>query len=143
MPTIKFMGPAVVFDFNSEDAAEDDTPVVNDSKILQGLDGLTYDDEIFSDYLSDGGDSTLANVGVTGGILKFKFDQKSKQLYGITEYSIPRRLSSSEIALLREYTSGQWSDGIGSNFFQERIRDGLAPQLFITDENEILVEQPD
>ena len=140
MPTISFTAPAVVFDFHSEDATEDDTPVMEDPNVLQTLDGIESD-EVFSEFMSDGGDSTLADAGVTGGQLRFKYDSKSKRLYGFTQYSVPRKLTESEVALLKEYTIGQWSDGIGSNFFQERVGLGLAPQLFFMNDNEVLVEQ--
>ncbi|APV48330.1 hypothetical protein BWI17_00700 [Betaproteobacteria bacterium GR16-43] len=136
MPTIRFSAPAPVFDFRIDG---DDPPVVDDPTELAALDGLKHD-EIFSDYISDGGDKTLAEAGVSGGELEFRYDAKSKQLIGITEYTAPRLLTKSELALLKEYTVGQWSDGIGSNFFQERMSLGLAPQLPI-DERAVSVEQ--
>lgn len=136
MTTIRFSAPAVVFDFRIDG---EDPPVVDDPNQLAVLDGLKHD-EIFSDYIADGGDKTLVYAGVSGGELEFQYDASCKQLVGFTEYTAPRLLTKSELALLKKYTIGQWSDGIGSNFFQERMALGLAPQLPI-DENLVSVEQ--
>lgn len=54
---------------------------------------------------------------------------------------IGRVLNPDQIALLKDYTIGQWSDGIGFNFFQERMRQGLAPQPLVLDESAVQVEQ--
>ena len=139
MPTIRFSAPSVVFDFNHKDESNE-ASVVEDIALLKTLDGLEHD-EIFSDYIADGGDHTLRKAGVTGGKLLFRFDAKDKVLSGITEYETPRKLSQNELELLKEYTVGQWSDGIGSNFFQNRMDDGLAPQLFFLDDSIVKVEQ--
>lgn len=140
MATIRVRGEAVVFDFQSEDATDDDTPVVEDPAVLETLHGLEHD-EIFSDYLSDGGDKTLANAGVSGGILRFEFDRQLGVLFGVTEYSAPRLLNTQELALLKDYTVGQWSDGIGENFTQARMDFGLAPQLVFLDKSAVTIEQ--
>jgi hypothetical protein len=116
MVTIRIVGPAVVFDFKNED----EPAVVEDESLLKTLHGLEHD-EVFSDYLGDGGDRTLVDVGVSGGLLRFEYDAATKQLYGVTEYIAPRLLTPAEVAVLKEYTIGQWSDGIGSNFFQDRM----------------------
>ena len=139
MATIRFSAPAVVFDFKHKDSSGEPT-VVENVDVLRTLDGLEHD-EVFSDYISDGGDHTLASAGVTGGRLIFRFDVKAKVLFGITEYQAPRTLNNSELAMLKEYTIGQWSDGIGSNFLQNRMDDGLAPQLFFLNDNIVQVEQ--
>ena len=140
MATIRFSAPAVVFDFHAAGVSEDEPPVVEDPKLLKTLHGLEHD-EVFSDYLSDGGDRTLANAGVTGGLLRFEFDTRNEQLFGVTEYSAPRLLTPSELALLKSYTIGQWSDGIGSNFYQIRMEYGLAPQLVFMNDSVVVVEQ--
>jgi hypothetical protein len=140
MPTIRFSAAATVFDFKHEDANDEHTPVIEDPRVLVTLDGIESD-EIFSDYLSDGGDKTLANAGVSGGQLRFRFDKEAGKLYGVTEYSLVRALTADEEALLREYTIGQWSDGIGDNFCQERMEIGLAPQLFIMDSDDVLIQK--
>ncbi|MDM0008390.1 hypothetical protein QTI51_26700 [Variovorax sp. J22G73] len=138
MPTIRFSATASVFDFRQSDEGD----LVEDRGILQTLHGLTYSEESFSDYLLDGIETQeLADLGVSGGELKFEFDPQAGGLVAHTEYSIPRFLTHSEVEALQRYTAGQWSDGIGSNFFQERMADGLAPQVLIANEQAIRSEQ--
>ena len=140
MPTIQVKGPAVVFDFQSPEATDSTVPVIEDPALLRTLHGLEHD-EIFSDYMSDGGDHTLADAGVTGGTLRFEFDEAAGVLFGLTTYSVPRFLNEEELSLLKEYTVGQWSDGIGDNFTQERMDIGLAPQLSFINHDNVSVEQ--
>lgn len=140
MPTIQVKGPAVVFDFLSPEATDSTVPVVEDPALLKTLHGLEHD-EIFSDYMSDGGDHTLANAGVKGGILRFEFDETAGVLFGLTKYSAPRFLNKEELSLLKEYTIGQWSDGIGENFTQERMDIGLAPQLLFMSDDDVSIDQ--
>lgn len=135
---IRFSGPAVVFDFRVDG---EDPPVVDTPAVLATLHGIQYDEEVFSDYIADGGDRTLADAGVSGGTLRFEFNQERRALFGVTEYSAPRLLDERELILLKLYTIGQWSDGIGSNFFQDRMRDGLAPQLLFSDDGLVTIEQ--
>jgi hypothetical protein len=143
MPTIKFTAPAAVFDFNQIDPETNERGLfVEDQRALKSLDGLSYSDELLSDYIGDGGETlALVTVGITGGSLSFAFDSKSKRLLASTEYSLARLLSQEETNILKRYTIGQWSDGIGSNFFQERMNQGLAPQALIADESVVHVEQ--
>jgi hypothetical protein len=137
MVSIRVSGPAEVFDFQVDG---DDPPVVEDPAILATLDGLEHD-EVFSDYIADSGDPSLVDAGISGGRLYFVFDPKRGVLFGVTEYTAPRLLSAAELAALKEYTLGQWSDGIGSNFLQERMREGLAPQLPFMDDETVTIEQ--
>lgn len=143
MPTILFATPAGVFDFNQIDPETGESGLfVENENALRSLDGIEYKDEIFSDYLFDGTDmQALQGIGIQGGVLTFAFDANTKQLIACTEYFVPRHLSAKEVDLLRTYTIGQWSDGIGSNFFQERMSEGLAPQVFVTSSEAVHVEQ--
>lgn len=140
MPTVQVKGAAVVFDFESPEATHTTVPIVEDPVRLRTLHGLEHD-EIFSDYMCDGGDETLADAGVTGGTLRFEFDETTGVLFGFTRYSAPRLLSEEELCLLKEYTVGQWSDGIGENFTQERMEVGLAPQLLFMSSEEVSITQ--
>ncbi|SFQ69998.1 hypothetical protein SAMN05216567_12767 [Variovorax sp. OK605] len=138
MPTIRFSATASVFDFRRSDEGEP----IDDRGVLQTLHGLTYSDESFSDYLLDGSETReLAGVGISGGELKFEFDSQVGGLVARTEYSIPRFLTKLEVEVLERYTVDQWSDGIGSNFFQERMADGLAPQVLIFEDQPVRVDQ--
>ncbi|WP_426389142.1 hypothetical protein [Variovorax sp. R-27] len=138
VPTIRFSAMASVFDFRRSDEGE----LVEDRGVLRTLHGLTYSDESFSDYLLDGSETReLAGVGISGGELKFEFDSQVGGLVARTEYSVPRFLTKPEVEVLQRYTVGQWSDGIGSNFFQERMADGLAPQVLIFEDQPVRVDQ--
>ena len=129
MPTICFGHPAFVFDMTLGD---DEESYVTDPEVLKTLDGLEYVGEVFSDYLHDGRDiGTLKDAQISGGTLSFSFHEESEQLIAVTGYSVSRPLKKKEIAFLREFTSEQWTDGIGDNFYQERIDCGLAPQIVI------------
>lgn len=143
MASISFSAYAGVFDFKRVDPETGEEGVfVEDAAVLKTLDGLSYDEEAFSDYLLDGENAgELEDAGISGGSLAFNFDSASGRLIGRTEYQLERALNPDQIALLKDYTIGQWSDGIGSNFFQERMRHGLAPQLLVMDESAVQVEQ--
>jgi hypothetical protein len=134
MPKIRFSGIAGVFDGEE---------IVEDVDQLKSLDDLTCDDEdsVFSDYLADGGDDNLINAGVSGGLLWFEFDATEGALIGHTEYDLVRLLNKKEQNQLKEYTIGQWSDGIGSGFSQSRIGVGLMPQLLFFNDNDVVVKQ--
>ena len=134
MPTIRFAAPFIVFDFQTTA----DGRMVEDPDELRSLEALEYD-EVFSDYFERG--STLVDAGITGGLLRFTYDEKAQRLYGVTEYSLSRPLTAEECLLLRDYTMGQWSDGIGENFFCIRLLLGPAPQLDLLDNIVVKVEQ--
>lgn len=142
MRAIRFSGRAIVVDFNQEDA-EGEAPIIDDPEILKTLDGLRCDDDnsIFSEYLSDGGDDSPINAGVSGGIMWFELTPTENILIGHTEYTLTRELSKNEIKKLKEHTIEQWSDGIGSNFIQERMSIGLAPQLIFINDSEVTYVQ--
>ncbi len=91
---------------------------VTDERLLY-LSGLEYRRESFSEYLSDSpSEQPLKELGLQGGYIRLEFSSERKGLIAITEYTAQRRLTDSELELLAEYTSGQWTDGVGSNFSQ-------------------------
>ena len=47
-----------------------------------------------------------------------RFSTKDGKLFVTVEYGTARRLTTEEQELLKEYTIGQWSDGIGEGFEQ-------------------------
>jgi hypothetical protein len=98
---------------------QDDEPVT-DPAVLRSLDGVVYDDEWFTDYLGASevqGD--LATALESGGSLRFGYKEGDEWLTATTEYRSKRPLVESELRLLLEYTSGQWSGGIGANWTSE------------------------
>jgi hypothetical protein len=89
---------------------------VTEPDILRSLDGLTCDDETFTDFI--GGtkeEDVLAAALEKGGILRFGYDG-SDSLTVTTEYQARRSLSEEEMQWLVDYTLGQWTDGIGENW---------------------------
>lgn len=137
MPSIKFYGPALVD--GGEDNSDGTISLVNDTEVLKSLNGLKYEDEKFSDYLSDGEETAPFSGIVSGGTLVFQYDDASNTLVGGVEYVLSRALNSDEIEALTEYTIEQLLDGIGSNFSQERALEN-KPAPFINQE-EIAIEQ--
>jgi len=79
---------------------------------LKELDGIDCQDS-FSEYFDT--DFTFKDV-VTGGYMEFSYE--NGDLWTLTIYESSRELSKDELNELEEYTSGQWSDGIGEGFEQ-------------------------
>jgi hypothetical protein len=100
---------------------EDDSPVTS-SALVRRLNGATADG-VCSDYL----DSDLADLGITGGVVKLVYERQQKHFCVVTEYTAPRKLKAAELKRLTRDTVGQWSDGIGEGGFDE-----LADQLGVS-----------
>ncbi len=81
---------------------------------LSELDGIDCQDE-FTEYFDS--DFTFKH-NVTSGYLRFEYDKIKDELYSVTTYTSDRELSTKELDELLDYTSGQWSDGIGEEFEQ-------------------------
>lgn len=112
-------GPAAAFDADERQ--------ITDAAILQSIDGLEYAEEVCATHL----DEPLSEIGLAGGSLRIAFDSSSQTLHVLTEYLAPRKLKSSELALLRDYTLGQWSDGIGEGCFDEyREKTGIDVSVY-------------
>ncbi|MCG7964911.1 MAG: hypothetical protein N0E54_19580 [Candidatus Thiodiazotropha taylori] len=137
MPSIKFYGPALVD--GGQDNPDGTMSLVNDTEVLKALDGLKYEDEEFSDYLSDGEETASFSGFVSGGTLLFQYDDTSNTLIGGIEYVLSRALNTNEVEALTEYTIEQLLDAIGSNFSQERALEN-KPAPFINHE-ELGIEQ--
>ena len=90
---------------------------VTEVAVLRSLDGMVYDDELFTDHL--GGppeEDALAAALAPGGALRFTHRPGDPLLTATTEYTSLRPLTATELQLLVDYTMGQWSDGIGENW---------------------------
>jgi len=122
MPTIKFTGPALVA--SAQENEDGSLDLINDKTTLESLNGLSYEDEEFSDYLYDGEETEGFAEHVSGGILSFYYETSTSSLIGSIEYQLSRSLSADEVEALEEYTIEQLTDGIGSNFSQERALGG-------------------
>ncbi len=90
---------------------------ITDASALRLLDGLTYDEERFTDYLGGSAEEeALASALESSGYLRFGHHGSETLLTVTTEYRSRRPLSESELRLLVADTMGQWSDGIGENW---------------------------
>jgi len=89
-------------------------------KFKEELDGIDCHD-CFSDYMD-----IIENCdgAVTGGHLQFIFEDG--KLWSVTTYESSRELTKEELAIVEDYTSGQWSDGIGEGFEQYPCYEGRA-----------------
>jgi hypothetical protein len=82
---------------------------------LSELDGIDCQED-FSSYFGND-EKSLIIKGVTSGYMSFQFENGN--LYTITQYSSNEELTLDELEILKDYTQGQWSDGIGEGFEQE------------------------
>ncbi len=96
-----------------------------DYKNLSELDGIDCQDK-FSEYFDD--DSYVD--AVTGGYMRFEFEDG--KLWTITEYNSNRELTPDELHNLEDYTTGQWSDGIGEGFEQSPCMEGDDGEVYIS-----------
>jgi hypothetical protein len=113
LPQVAIRGFAAVFR---------DDQQVTDPQTLSALVPLSYDDELFSDYLADANlDKSLVNAIAPSGTLRFDYDGESTALRVSTEYQTRRPLTQPEIEALVEYTKDQWSDGVGENWASESV----------------------
>lgn len=90
---------------------------------LQGIDCQ----DSFAEYFDD--DFTFKN-NIKSGYLQFEVSDF--KLWSITVYNSDRRLTQEELEILKDYTQGQWSDGIGEGFEQE-------PCMYDEDEKEVFI----
>ena len=116
MQRIIIRGPATAWQtFGDERESEQ----ITDAGRLPYFDGLEYRRESLCAYMGDGEASApLAALGLGGGFIALGYAAAQNELIAKTEYTAPRALTAQEIEALVEYTLGQWSDGVGSNFSQ-------------------------
>jgi len=79
---------------------------------LQECNGIEIPDN-FADYIDDDIIASKVKSGYT------KFVYEDGKLWSVCTYELKASLSQDEIDYLVDYTSGQWSDGIGEGFEQE------------------------
>lgn len=95
---------------------------------LAELDGIDCQDN-FSDYFDN--DDTYSDV-VSSGYMDFRYENSKLMTY--TTYDSERELTFDELRDLKEYTIGQWSDGIGEGFEQESCYEASTPYQQFTEE---------
>lgn len=105
---------------------------------LLEVSGARYDEEELSDHIDK---PRLAKLGITGGTLRVVYDEDRDELRVISEYAAENELSETELDLLVDFTTAQWSDGLGDDFVQAYVEEtGVSLSLYEAD-NDIEVEQ--
>ena len=92
---------------------------VDDPATLTQFANARCEDSLCS-YLADGSDAEarLADV-LSGGHLVYRYEAKARRVFAHTEYQATRALTPAEMETLREFTLGQWLDGVGAGFQQD------------------------
>ena len=85
---------------------------VTASSVVRELDGAESEDAC-ANHL----DSDLADIGITGGMVKLTYDSGSGLFRVSSEYTVPAKLKPALLKRLARDTVGQWSDGIGEGCF--------------------------
>jgi hypothetical protein len=102
------------------------------------LNGIDCQDE-FSEYFhqewnvggkKDVNQQPLIDKGVTGGYMTFEY--KDGTLYTVVEYESDKKLDEDEIEILKDYTQGQLSDGIGEGFEQSPCMEIKGKEIFLS-----------
>jgi hypothetical protein len=108
---------------------------LTDRKTLLQFHGLASE-EACADLFHD---SALNKLGLTGGRLRFVFDDENSELRITTAFHVSRRLTSKETHDVVEATKAQWSDGCGSgsfeNFYGTVLSSALAMALLNSGES--------
>jgi hypothetical protein len=93
-----------------------DRQPITDPETLRALDGIEYGGDEFTEYLGGPDKQSLVEALNPSGDIALKYDESKNLLLYVTEYSAKRKLNRAELDRLLKYTTGQWSDGIGSGF---------------------------
>ena len=102
------------------------------------LNGIDCQDE-FSEYFhrewniggkKDVNQQPLIDKGVKGGYMDFRFEKGN--LYVYVEYTSRELLNDDEIEILKNYTQGQMSDGIGEGFEQYPVKEVDGEEIFLS-----------
>ena len=88
------------------------------------LDGVECQDEFMEYFWTDNAkvEEEMRKI-VHKGLMSFHYDTARTTLVTHTTYEVDRKLTRIELAALKDYTQGQWSDGIGEGFEQSPARD--------------------
>jgi hypothetical protein len=82
---------------------------------LSDLHGIDCGDN-FAEYFNN---HFTFKDNIKDGYMSFEYDSDQDKLFTITSYTSNKELTKDELEVLKNYTTGQWSDGIGEGFEQE------------------------
>ncbi len=108
---------------------------IDDRSKLDGIDCQDCFSEYFHEAFRIGdkhypGQQCLIDRGVKGGYMRFAY--KAGILYAIIEYQSRELLNDEEVEVLKSYTQGQMSDGIGEGFEQEAVMYDDDKEIFLS-----------
>jgi hypothetical protein len=107
---------------------------------LKKLDGMVVDQEDHEDFT----EHISCDYGFKEpAYMKFKYDGRKKKLMVSVTYVTDRDLDDDQIKELMDYTTGQWSDGIGEGYEQTAAKQIDGNDVFISpwhDDQEIKYE---
>lgn len=94
---------------------------INDRSRLHGIECEDVFSEYFHEKFEIGGtvyieEQPLIDKGVSGGYMRFVWEDNN--LYVVVSYRSKEKLNEEELEILKDYTIGQLSDGIGESFEQ-------------------------
>lgn len=117
-----------IYEIVGEARAESEDGASLSTAELESLAASVDCQENFVDYL----DRECLSLGLgdilVSGYMTFRF--RNGTFHTVTTYTATSKLSDEQIAALIEYTTGQWSDGIGEGFEQEPVNgkgDTISP----------------
>lgn len=134
---LRIYSPCLAFDLETEER-------IDDFEKIKLIDGYTYiedeEDDCFGFWLIDeADDSIIKDCGISGGYLHFSYNQDMNRLEVSVEYDIKDELNQEQISCLVDYTIGQCTDGIGSNFSQDKCNElGMFLSL-IEEEAQVII----
>jgi hypothetical protein len=140
---ITFSAKATLYDVRDPDFFwGHSTPIVVTDPTTLRAHGNLKCEECFIPYLEDGSDMEVIIAGtLSGGYLEYHYVEEDGGKYiAITAYSTNRLLTLKEVDVLKEYTYGQWLDGVGSGFQQEYAEQtGYWPEVDSCEEIKVVI----
>jgi hypothetical protein len=101
---IRISGKVFVYDGDEER--------IRSKSRLEKLAGIEYKEDDFTNYMP----AELRDLVERGGYISIVKHARDGKLRCVTEYRTVRSPTEAELNALVKYTTGQWSDGIGSSF---------------------------
>jgi hypothetical protein len=121
----------IIFIKGRAKVSNNDGPVI-DPTLLKQLNGVTYEQGTFTEFLADGGDYSISRKIKRDGGMYFSYKAGEMTVSVTTSYWSKKPLSEKELKSLANYTMIQWSDGIGEGLESENtFLGGLRVQCLL------------